>query len=67
MPIHISLLFSSHGDDHRDDPRHGATFGQMTEQNTLTGYEPNDLMEMNNTEGTPIHLWSNRCSSTDRV
>ena len=47
-------LFLSHGDDHCDDPRHGATFGQFAESNLPTGYAPNDLTEMNNTEITPI-------------
>ena len=55
-----SLLFPSHGDDHCDGPRHGATFGQLAESNFTTGYEPNDLTDMNNTEVTPIffHCWS---------
>ena len=63
-PIQTSLLFPSHGDDHCDEPRHGATFGQMAEQNTLTGYEPNDLTEMNNTEVTPIFFHKPSVTST---
>ena len=36
------------------NPRHGGLFGRLSESNTLTGYEPNDLIEMNNTEVTPM-------------
>ena len=53
-PNPTSLLFPSHGDDHCDAPRDGATFGQLAESNLPTGYEPNDLAEMNITEVTPI-------------
>ena len=53
-PPPTSLLFPSHGDDHYDDQRPGAPFGRPCESNTLTGYEANDLNEMNNKEGTPI-------------
>ena len=35
-PKPTSLMFPSHGDDHCDDPRHGATFGQLVQSNTLT-------------------------------
>ena len=63
-PVPTSLFFLSHGDDHCDDPRHGATFGQLAESNTLTGYEPNDLTEMNNTGGTPIFFHRPSVTST---
>ena len=36
----------------------------MTELNTLTGYEPNDPIEMNNTEVTPILFHRSRVTST---
>ena len=57
-------LFPSHGDDHCDDPRPGATFGRPADSNTLTGYEPNDLIEMNNTEVTPIFFHRPSVTST---
>ena len=56
-PTSTSLLLPSHGDEHCDDPRPGATFGRQADSNTLTGYEPNDLIEMNNTEIT-LHRYS---------
>ena len=58
------LLFFSHGDDHCDDPRHEATFGQMTESNLTTVYEPNDFTEMNKTEVTPIFFHRPSVTST---
>ena len=59
-----SLLFPSHGDDHCADPRHGATFDQLAESNFPTCYEPNDLTEMINTEGTPIFFHRPSMTST---
>ena len=59
-----SLLFPSHGDDHCDDPRHKATFGQLAESNAPAGYEPNDLTEMNNTEVTPMFFHRPSMTST---
>ena len=38
-PTSTSLLFFSHGDDHCDDPRPGATFSRPAESNTLTKRE----------------------------
>ena len=35
-PNPTSSLFPSHGDDHCDEPRHGATFGQLAESNLPT-------------------------------
>ena len=40
--------------DQRSGPRHGRLFGRLAEPSTLTGHEPDDLIEMNNTEVTPI-------------
>ena len=36
----------------------------MAELNTLTGYEPNDLIEMDNTEITPIFFHRSCVTST---
>ena len=64
-PIQTSLLFPSQGDDHwDDDPRHGATFGRLAESNTREGYEPNDLIVMNNTEVTLVFLHRPSVTST---
>ena len=35
-----SLLFPSHGDDHCDDPRRGATFGRNTEVTPIFFHRP---------------------------
>ena len=63
-PTPTSLLSTSHGDDQCDDLRSGATFGRLAESNTLTSYEPNDLVEMNNTEVTPIFFQRPSVTST---
>ena len=48
-----------------DDPRSGGSFGRLTEQFPLTGYEPNNLIEISR-EHTPINFPSRRNSfSTD--
>ena len=60
-PNPTSLLFPSHGDDHCDDPRHEATFGQLAQSNLTTVYEPNDLTGMNN---TPIFFHRPSVTST---
>ena len=65
-PIQTCLLFLSHGDDHCDDPRSGVTFGQLAEPNTLKSYEPNDLIEMNNAEVSPIQF-HRPCDSAESV
>ena len=36
-----------------DTPRHERLLGRPGDQNTLTGYEPKDLIEVNDTEVTP--------------
>ena len=36
-----------------DTPRHERLFGRPADQNSLTGYEPKDLIEVNDTEVTP--------------
>ena len=63
-PAPTSLLFPSHGDHHCDDPRPGATFGRPAESNTRACFEPNDLIEMNNTEVTPIFFHRPSVTST---
>ena len=45
------------------NPRHGGLCGRMAELNTLTGYEPNDLIEMNK-EITPIFFHRSCVTST---
>ena len=57
-------LFLSHGDEHCDDPQHVATFGPLAEPQLLTGYEPNGLTEMNNTEVTPMFFHRPSMTST---
>ena len=55
IPNPTSLLFPSHGDDHCDDPRHAATFGQLAETNVptrnarSTGFEPDVIVPLSNT------------------
>ena len=44
------------------DPRGGGWFGRMTEQSPLTGYEPNNLIEISN-EHTPITFLTRRTVS----
>ena len=63
-PTPTSLLFPSHEDDHCDDPRHGATYGQLAESNVPTGYQPNDLTELDNIEVTPIFFHRPSVTST---
>ena len=63
-PVQTSLLFPSHGDDHCDDPRPGATFGRSVESNTLTSCDPNDLVELSNTEVTPKIFHRSSVTST---
>ena len=48
-----SSLFPSHGDT-PCDPRPGAQSGRLAEQSPFTSYEPNDLIEVNGSEATPI-------------
>ena len=45
------------------DPRGGGRFGHMAEQSPLTGYEPNNLIEISS-ERTPINFPSKRNSSS---
>ena len=59
-PLHLalptrtsSLLFPSHGDI-PCDPRPGAQFGRLAEQSSFAGYEPNDHIEVDNSEVTPM-------------
>ena len=56
--------FFSHGDDHCDDPQHVATFVPLAEPQLRTGYEPNDLTEMNNTEVNPMFFHRPSMAST---
>ena len=63
-PAPLSLLFTSPGDDHCHDPRPGTTFGRPAESDTLAGYEPNDLIEMNNTGVTPTFFHRPSVTST---
>ena len=50
-----SVLLTSHRDHQcEDDQRQGAEFGRLTEQSTFTGYEPNNLIEVGNTEIMPL-------------
>ena len=49
-----SLLFSSHRRDSHCDLHPGAEFSRLAEQSPITAYEPNDLIEVNNSEVTPI-------------
>ena len=63
-PNPTSLLFPSHGDDHCDQPRHGATCVQLAESKLPTSHEPYDLAEMNNTEITPIFFHRPSVTST---
>ena len=56
-------LFLSH-DDHCDDPHYVATFGPLAEPQIPAGYEPNDLIEVNNTEVTPIFFHRPSVTST---
>ena len=66
-PNPTSLLFPSHGDDHCDQPRHGATCVQLAESKLPTSYEPYDLAEMNNTEITPIFFHRQSVTSTYEI
>ena len=52
-PNPTSLLFPSHGDDHCDDPRDGATFGQLAESHVPTGYEPWSEQHRGHTDVVP--------------
>ena len=59
-----SLLLPSHGDI-QCDPRPGAQLGRQAEQSPLTGYEPNDLTEVNNSEVAPaLFQRSSACSAS---
>ena len=44
-----------HGDYHCD-PGHVQPFGPLAEPEAPTGYEPTDLIGMNNTQVTPLFL-----------
>ena len=59
-----SLPYHSLREQQPCNPRHGGLFGRMAELNTLAGYEPNDLIEMNNTEVTPIFFHRSCVTST---
>ena len=58
--IQTSLLFPSHGDDHCDDPRHGATLGQIAEQTLLQVMSPTISLKR-------LIQRSHRYCSTDRA
>ena len=45
-------------------PRHERLFGRMAEMNTLTGYEPKDLIEVNDTEVSPMFFHRPSMTST---
>ena len=66
LPLHAqltstpSVFFTSHR-DHHCDPRQGAEFGRLAEQSLFTGYEPNNLIEMCNSEIMPIFVQRSTC------
>ena len=62
-PTLTSLLFTSHGDDHCDDLRSGATFGRLAESNTLTVCAFEEVMD---DEGS-LHQKSNDVCTTEDV
>ena len=55
----VSVLLTSHRGNHCvDDLREGAEFGRLAERSLFTGYEPNDLIEVGNTEVKPLFFQS---------